>query len=82
MRAIHPTSDLGYVASDLAAQIRGKADENEVLSLRSSLDCIERAVEQIRTELSCLCSQVQTIQEDVRQLNEGKEEKADATTGS
>ena len=50
----NPFTPGGYDYSHLERQLHDKADRHEIHSLRSTVDCLERAVRELRSEIDGL----------------------------
>ena len=53
--------------AEIESTLRGKAESYEVSKVASSVDCLERASRETRSEVDGLRSELQTLQEELRQ---------------
>ena len=67
----NPFTDVGYDLADIKRQVAQKADSNELHSLRSSMDSLERSLREACSTIDGLRSRCERLEEVVRELNPG-----------
>jgi predicted nucleic acid-binding Zn-ribbon protein len=67
----NPFSDVGYDLADIKRQLSQKADNHEILTLRSHVDSLEHALREASSEIDGLRSRCERLEEAVRELNPG-----------